>query len=231
MARRKASIQRDLLEPLTVYLVRHGEAAGDQRPGEVGPPLTARGERQAVKVARRLAHEEFDHIYSSDMSRAFHTAQAIIKYHKNTPYTVSADIREVSGHHVLPGRTPRQKAIQDRMAGSEKSVKRFVDSIVPGQPQISDDQAGIAADPFQQQVKSGAPASDLTLVRTTAPDIRPTFDDVDAVLPQAFEQEPIPSQIRIVGSPKDNPNSHYSSMPHDPVWCHRGALTVGDGPR
>ena len=126
MGKKRASKKRDSLEPLTVYLVRHGEAAGAQRPGEVGTPLTARGERQAVKVARRLAREEFDHIYSSDMSRAYHTAQAIIEYHKKTPYTVSPDIREVSGHHVRPGRTPRQKAIQDRMAGSEKSVTRFV---------------------------------------------------------------------------------------------------------
>ena len=123
---KKSTSTRDSPEPLTLYLVRHGEAGGESRPGEVGPPLTARGEKQAVKVARRLAREEFDHIYSSDMSRAYRTAQAIIEYHKNTPYTVSPDIREVSGHHVLPGRTPRQKAIKDRMAGSEKSVARFV---------------------------------------------------------------------------------------------------------
>ena len=126
MAKKKASKKSDSLEPLTVYLVRHGEAGGESRPGEVGPPLTARGERQAVKVARRLADEKFDHIYSSQMSRAYHTAQAIIKYHKSTPYTVSEDIREVSAQHVLPGRTPRQKALLDRMAGSKVSVKRFV---------------------------------------------------------------------------------------------------------
>jgi broad specificity phosphatase PhoE len=113
-------------KPLTLYLVRHGEAGGESRPDEVGPPLTARGEKQAAKVARRLANQEFDHIYSSDMSRSYHTAQAIIAYHASTPYTVSADIREVSVHHVLPGRTPRQKAIIDRMAGSEKSVKKFL---------------------------------------------------------------------------------------------------------
>ncbi len=126
MSKKRAHREDDSLEPLTLYLVRHGEAGGESRPGEVGPPLTARGERQAAKVARRLAHEEFDHIYSSDMSRAYQTAQAIIAYHESTPYTVSADIREVSAHHVLPGRTPRQKAILDRMAKSEKSVKRFV---------------------------------------------------------------------------------------------------------
>ena len=33
----------DLPEPLTIYLVRHGEAGGEQRPGEVGPPLAKIG--------------------------------------------------------------------------------------------------------------------------------------------------------------------------------------------
>ena len=113
-------------KPLTLYLVRHGEAGGESRPGEVGPPLTKRGERQAAKVARRLAGESFDHIYSSDMSRSYHTAQAIIANHKGTPYTVSQDIREVAGHHVLPGRTPRAKAIRDRMIRSNKCVPKFL---------------------------------------------------------------------------------------------------------
>ena len=73
-----------------------------------------------------MAGEKFDHIYSSDMSRSYHTAQAIIAHHRKTPYTVAPEIREVAGHHVLPGRTPRTKAIQDRMARSEKSVPKFL---------------------------------------------------------------------------------------------------------
>lgn len=126
MAKKIARSKADSSQPLTLYLVRHGEAGGAGRPGEVGPPLTKRGERQAAKVARRWAGKQFDHIYSSDMSRSYHTAQAIIAHHRRTPYTVSPDIREVAGHHTLPGRTPRAKAIQDRMARSEKSVPKFL---------------------------------------------------------------------------------------------------------
>ena len=126
MAEKKARAEADSTQPLTLYLVRHGEAGGAQRPGEVGSPLTKRGERQAAKVARRLAGEQFDHIYSSDMSRAYHTAQAIIACHESTPYTVAPEIREVAVHHVAPGRTPRQRAILDRMARSEKSVPKFL---------------------------------------------------------------------------------------------------------
>ena len=126
MAKKGTRSKADSSQPLTLYLVRHGEAGGQQREGEVGPPLTKRGEKQAAKVARRLADERFDHIYSSDMSRSYHTAQAIIAHHGRTPYSVSPDIREVAGHHVLPGRTPRTKAIQDRMARSRKSVPKFL---------------------------------------------------------------------------------------------------------
>ena len=126
MAKKGTRSKADSSQPLTLYLVRHGEAGGQQREGEVGPPLTKRGEKQAAKVARRLADERFDHIYSSDMSRSYHTAQAIIACHESTPYTVAPEIREVAVHHVAPGRTPRQRAILDRMARSEKSVPKFL---------------------------------------------------------------------------------------------------------
>ncbi len=110
---------------MRVVLVRHGQAAGEPRPGELQAPLTPLGVRQAARVARRLADEKFDHIYFSDLSRAYHTAQAIRRYHRRTPYTVSRDIREVAGHHNHRGPTPRRKGVQERLRRDRKAVGRF----------------------------------------------------------------------------------------------------------
>ncbi|MFC1526985.1 histidine phosphatase family protein, partial [Candidatus Latescibacterota bacterium] len=70
---------------LKILLVRHGQQGGDERQGELGPPLTALGNEQAARVADRLARERFAHIYASDLSRAHHTALAICRYHADTP--------------------------------------------------------------------------------------------------------------------------------------------------
>ncbi|MDP6506165.1 MAG: histidine phosphatase family protein, partial [Planctomycetota bacterium] len=111
--------------PLEVTLVRHGQAAGEQRPGELGSPLTKLGLRQAERVGKRLASETFDHIYSSDMARACGTAQAVIKHHRKTPYVVSKDIREVTGFHFFP-RAPREKVVKERIEKERQACARFL---------------------------------------------------------------------------------------------------------
>ena len=111
--------------PLEITLVRHGQAAGKQRPGEVGSPLTKLGLRQADRVGKRLASESFDHIYSSDMARAYETAQAVIKNHRKTPYTVSKDIREITGFHFSP-RASLKKDVKERVEKERKACARFL---------------------------------------------------------------------------------------------------------
>jgi probable phosphoglycerate mutase len=64
---------------MAIYLVRHGETAGNaervvQRP-EV--PLSPRGIEQARRLARRLAGEGIAEILSSDLRRAVMTAEAV----------------------------------------------------------------------------------------------------------------------------------------------------------
>jgi probable phosphoglycerate mutase len=64
---------------MAIYLVRHGETAGNaervvQRP-EV--PLSPRGIEQARRLARRLAGEGIAEILSSDLRRAAMTAEAV----------------------------------------------------------------------------------------------------------------------------------------------------------
>ena len=79
---------------MNLYLVRHGLSTGnrDQRlQGQWDTNLTAEGWRQAGATGRFLAHyfaglgEPATALYSSDLKRALHTAQAIGRYLGLTP--------------------------------------------------------------------------------------------------------------------------------------------------
>ncbi len=63
-----------------LFLVRHGETDWNVEgrwQGQADVPLNARGRQQALEVAQRLAEEGLQAIYSSDLQRALHTAQAL----------------------------------------------------------------------------------------------------------------------------------------------------------
>ncbi len=71
-----------------IVAVRHGETAWnvDTRiQGQLDIGLNKRGMWQAQRVGLALADEAIDHIYSSDLSRAHTTAQAIAQ-HARTPH-------------------------------------------------------------------------------------------------------------------------------------------------
>lgn len=62
-----------------IILVRHGETDGNvsgKFHGHFDSDLTARGERQILLLADRLADFDISAIYSSDLKRAFKTAEA-----------------------------------------------------------------------------------------------------------------------------------------------------------
>lgn len=83
-----------------IFLVRHGEVEGNYGPNRTfagwgDKPLTEKGRAQAQAVANRLAREAIVAVYSSDLMRARHTAEAIAARHG---LAVQADkaLREVN---------------------------------------------------------------------------------------------------------------------------------------
>ena len=84
----------------TIYLVRHGEVAGNTGEhrtfaGARDLPLTPRGQQQKEAVADALADKNIDAVYASTLQRAFHTGEAIAARH-HLPTTGMDALREVN---------------------------------------------------------------------------------------------------------------------------------------
>jgi probable phosphoglycerate mutase len=81
------------MEGTRLIAVRHGETAWNVETriqGQLDVPLNAKGRWQAGRVGQALADEPIDAIYSSDLGRAWETAQAIALPHG---LAVTADLR------------------------------------------------------------------------------------------------------------------------------------------
>ena len=81
----------------TLYLVRHGQSIGNslgKMLGHTDIDLTELGYKQADMTAEALRNVEFCAIYSSDLIRAYNTAQASAKLH-NLNVVASAGLREI----------------------------------------------------------------------------------------------------------------------------------------
>ncbi len=111
---------------LMLALVRHGEKGGPELDGLAGPSLTPLGKRQAKRLAARLADEPFDHIYSSDMARAYQTCKALREHHRGTPYTMLEDLREVGGFHHRGTPVARSREQRQRRDRDIAAVNRFI---------------------------------------------------------------------------------------------------------
>lgn len=69
----------------TFYLLRHGDAEGNIEEillGQLDVPLTELGYRQADLLGKALGSVAFDAVFASDLERARHTAEAVLKYQK-----------------------------------------------------------------------------------------------------------------------------------------------------
>lgn len=78
-------------------IVRHGETEANRRvvlSGHRDTPLTDTGIAQAEKVGLRLRDQQFTAAYSSDLSRAVRTRDAILQYHPSVPRETLGLLRE-----------------------------------------------------------------------------------------------------------------------------------------
>ena len=78
-------------------LVRHGQSTWNREhriQGQLDPPLSAAGRRQAELLAARLAGRTFAGYYASDLKRAFETAE-VIASSIGSPPLVETALREI----------------------------------------------------------------------------------------------------------------------------------------
>ena len=81
----------------TLILARHGETDWNRDgiwQGHGDPPLNELGRRQATELAEKLADVEIDALYSSDLRRAYETAE-IVGGAKGLTITADPDLREM----------------------------------------------------------------------------------------------------------------------------------------
>ena len=63
-----------------MFLIRHGQSTWNSErriQGQLDPPLSAEGRRQAELLAARLGGRTFSGLYASDLKRAFETAEVV----------------------------------------------------------------------------------------------------------------------------------------------------------
>lgn len=89
--------EKRIIKHMKIYLTRHGETLENKSgiiQGHLPGQLSTLGKEQAQRLALRLKNETFDAIYTSDLARAYDTAQAIAIYHQNTPFIATTYLRE-----------------------------------------------------------------------------------------------------------------------------------------
>lgn len=85
---------------MRLIIVRHGESEWNRihrYQGQLDAPLSELGLQQADALAERLKDEPLDQIYSSPLQRAAKTAEAIARYHPQTPFAYADELLEI--HH------------------------------------------------------------------------------------------------------------------------------------
>jgi broad specificity phosphatase PhoE len=83
---------------LRLIVIRHAQTvwnATGRIQGQADPELSEVGREQCELVAQRLAAVDLDALYTSDLSRASETAEAIARLHPGLAAQLDSDLREV----------------------------------------------------------------------------------------------------------------------------------------
>ena len=121
-----------------LVLIRHGQTAWNSQArlqGQLDIPLDALGRRQAARLADALQGEGITAVVSSDLSRAWHTAQALAAP-LGLPLQADAGLRERC-FGVLQGRT-RAQIDQDTPALARRWHSREPDFAPEGAESLRD---------------------------------------------------------------------------------------------
>ncbi len=119
---------------VNIYCVRHGQAGTEHvwryaadKIKSLGLPLSKLGQLQAGKLANYLSKIHFDHIYGSDLLRAYETAQFILEEHQYASMNIMPDIREVHSWNNIESKLDSSviKEEQERVQSFAQMLKRY----------------------------------------------------------------------------------------------------------
>jgi broad specificity phosphatase PhoE len=88
-----------LMIKMRILLLRHAESIDnikDLYVGQKDSPLSPKGKRQVKALAKALAKEKIDFIYSSPLQRAKNLAEAIAKTHKKSKFFIAPELLEIN---------------------------------------------------------------------------------------------------------------------------------------
>ncbi len=86
------------METVKIFVARHGQTplnAVNCMQGQIDVELSELGKRQAEELKERLKEENFEHIYTSPLIRAYDTAKKASEYH-DCPFKTDDRIKEMN---------------------------------------------------------------------------------------------------------------------------------------
>jgi len=147
---------------MEVLLVRHAETEQNARKrvqGQGHGKLSLTGLKQVEKLAKDLASEKIDYIYTSDLGRCVKTAETIHKFHTNKPLILKTELREFK-FGIFTG-LPASWFWWARGAGSKVKIK------IPGFETTKDVTERIV--PFMNHLLKAHPNKRLVIVSHGGP--------------------------------------------------------------
>lgn len=140
------------MSEINLLVIRHGESewnALGRWQGQADPPLTERGQQQALTAAMHITGS-FDLVVSSDLQRAHHTARIIADHLELHPVVTESRLRE---RHAGPWQGLTRSEIEEQWPGAlasrtyppgYESDDLVIDRVLPALRSIADRVEGSA---------------------------------------------------------------------------------------